>query len=132
MRVGWYKGHVLKPETAKWNHRLPNQMTETTETSEAKPQKRPKWTKQPKRNKRKRNHRNSRNKAPKQNCQNEQNHQNEAAKTPKARKFPNRELGDTTKLCCYRFGECGDLEMAWFLFSHPPSPKSPAVSKMFN
>ena len=76
----------------------------------------------------KRNHRNERNdqnetsasettettemKPPKRNCRNEKNHQNETAKTPKARKFPNQELGATTKLCCYRFGECGDLEMA--------------------
>ena len=51
-------------------------------------------------------------KQPKQHCRNEQNHQNETAETPIARKFPNRELGDTAKLCCYRFGECGDLKMA--------------------
>ena len=42
-------------------------------------------------------------------CRNEQNHQNKTAETPALR--------DTPNLCRYWFGECEDLEMAWFLSS---------------
>ena len=119
---------VLKPETAKRNHR--NETTETTETSETKP---PKRAKRPKRNKRKRDYRNNRNESTETKLLKRKNDQNEAAETPKARKFPNREWRDTSKLCCYRFGERWRSRNGLIsLLTSSPAPNPRTVFEMFN